>query len=190
MLQRTNCGKKGRQERSNLGGKTGRRKEEKKKNHGRIIYSYLGYWQYWNKINFDEFITWPNLHQSSIPRGFRVRVRVRNPNPTQFPWDQLPWQPIVYSLSDWSSAPTGMQPIVSRLMMQFGQQFLSVTRPFQELKLYLELPLWEKSSYALRRWANCTMSLIELKKNTEVTVILIRLFLHIHEVVQASQTKR
>ena len=58
-----------------------------------------------------------HLHLISIPRGIRVRVRVRKPNPSQFPWDPLPWQPIVYSCFDWSMVRINIQPIVSRLLV-------------------------------------------------------------------------
>ena len=102
------------------------------------------------------------LRPICIPMG--IRVRVRNPNPTQFPWDLLPWQPIVYSRSDWSSGPTGMQPIVSCFRGAACSTFQSATQTFQELKLFLELQLSENSCSTLKRRASCTTTLDVIEK--------------------------
>ena len=82
-------------------------KEEKKCR--RTIYSKLECRQDWNKIILNKFI-----HLTSFAPHFNSqgnRVRVRNPNPRQFPWDPLPWQPIVYLPYDWLRAQLIVDPL-------------------------------------------------------------------------------
>ena len=125
------------------------RKKKGKKNPDRhIIYSNLGYWQYWKKIIFDEFIQPTSFALICIPKGIRVRVRVkiRNPNsPGDWTYCLLVFW--LVESSTWHSTHC------FEVFYVAFTNFQSVTQPFPVLKLYLFIV-----------WATYNMSLGTIHK--------------------------
>ena len=155
----TTCAKSGKQECSNQKSKI-KTYQRKEKYWGRLIISS------WNtgstEINYFWLIHSAHLicisFQSPWELGLGLGLYFAV---TLIPWDLLPWQPFVYSPSDWSRASIGIQPIVPG----FWCSFLKASKynsTFPRVKTLFRA-LGKVESYFESR-AKCTLKQM---KNTE-----------------------